>query len=192
MALMQSPPTTAALLSGEAVYKAVKDFELLVMRPPLEATHVLAGNQNNLALPKSREYVINTIIGHREIGTPVEKYEWDAVSQAMDVVISRLIEMTVQVDAYSDDVEAARMRAECVATVARSTPACDFFRKYGISSLYADDARNTTVTVDENQYVQRWTTNIHLTYTHEVRLDADSINAVSVGVHNVDVRFPPK
>lgn len=188
--MMQSPPTTAALLSGEAVYKAVKDFELLVMQPPLEATHVLAGNQNNLALPKSREYVINTIIGHREIGTPVEKYEWDAVSQAMGVVISRLIEMTVQVDAYSDEAEAARMRAECVATVARSTPACDFFRKYGISSLYADDARNTTAVVDEDQFVQRWTTTLHLTYTHKVRLDVDSISAVAVGVQNVDVRFP--
>lgn len=192
MALMQSPPTKADLLSDEAVYKAVKDFELLVMQPPLDGTHVQAGNQNNLALPDNREYVINTIVGHREIGTPVEDYEWNAVSQAMEVVVSRLIEMTVQVDAYSDEVEAARMRAESVATVARTTPACDFFRQYGISSLYADDARNTTVVVDEDQFVQRWTTNLHLSYTHKVRLDTDSFGAVSVGVHNVDVRFPPK
>lgn len=191
MALMQSPPTTASLLSDEAVYKAVKDFELLIMQPPLDVDHVQAGNQNNLALPPDREYVINTIVGHREIGTPVEEYEWNPDSQAMGVVISRLIEMTVQVDAYSDEVEAARMRAECVATVARTTPACDFFRQYGISSLYADDARNTTAVVDEDQFIQRWTTNLHLTYTHKVRLDVDSISAVNVGVHNVDVRFPP-
>ena len=67
---------------------------------------------------------------------------------------------------------------------------CDFFQKYGLSSLYADDVRNTTVVVDENQFVQRWTTSLHLTYTHKVRLDVDSISAVTVGVQNVDVRFP--
>ena len=188
--MMQSPPTTAELLSYASVYKAVRDFEILVMQPPIEASHVLAGNQNNITLPPDREYVINSVVSHREIGTPVESYEWDEEAQAMRVVISRLVEMVMQVDAYRDGLEAARMRAECVATVARTTPACDFFRKYDISSLYADDVRNTTTVVDEDQFVQRWTTSLHLTYTHKVRLDVDSISAVTVGVQNVDVRFP--
>lgn len=189
--MMQSPPTRATLLSDEAVYKAVKDFELLVMQPDLDASHVLAGNQNNLALPDSREYVINTIISHRAIGTPVETYEWNAETQAMSAVVSRLIEMSVQVDAYSDAPETARMRSESLSMVARTVAGCDFFYKYGLSSLYADDPRNTTVVVDENQFVQRWTTTLHITYTHKVVLDVDSISAVTVGVYNVDVKFPP-
>ena len=49
--MMQSPPTTAELLSYASVYKAVRDFEILVMQPPIEASHVLAGNQNNVTLP---------------------------------------------------------------------------------------------------------------------------------------------
>ena len=121
--MMQSPPTTAELLSYASVYKAVRDFEILVMQPPIEASHVQAGNQNNITLPPDREYVINSVVSHREIGTPVESYEWDEEAQAMRVVISRLVEMVMQVDAYSDAVETARMRAECVATVARSKPA---------------------------------------------------------------------
>lgn len=112
--MMQSPPTTAELLSYASVYKAVRDFEILVMQPPIEASHVLAGNQNNITLPPDREYVINSVVSHREIGTPVESYEWDEEAQAMRVVISRLVEMVMQVDAYSDGLEAARMRAECV------------------------------------------------------------------------------
>lgn len=72
--MMQSPPTRSTIVSDETVYKAVKDFELLMMSG-LEATHVIAGNQNNLSLPDSRDYVVNTIIANREIGTPVEAYE---------------------------------------------------------------------------------------------------------------------
>lgn len=189
---MQSPPTSAELLSDEAVYKAVKDFELLLMQPSISANQILAGNQNNLSLPSTRDYVINTIIQHREIGTPVETYVWDDASQSMVAEIARLIEMTVQTDVYSDKPEAARMRAESLATVARTTSGCDFFYQYGISSLYADDPRNTTAVIDEDQFVQRWTTSLHLTYTHKVRLNVDSINAVTVGVQNVDVRYPPK
>ena len=191
MVMMQSPPTRSTIVSDETVYKAVKDFELLMMSG-LEATHVIAGNQNNLSLPDSRDYVVNTIIAHREIGTPVEAYEWDTATQKMDAVVSRLVEMSVQVDVYSDHPETARMRAESVATVARTVSGCDFFQKYGLSSLYADDVRNTTVVVDENQFVQRWTTTLHITYTHVVRLDVESTDAVHVGVHNVDVRFPPR
>jgi len=191
MVMMQSPPTRSTIVSDETVYKAVKDFELLMMSG-LEATHVIAGNQNNLSLPDSRDYVVNTIIAHREIGTPVESYEWDTATQKMDAVVSRLVEMSVQVDVYSDHPETARMRAESVATVARTVSGCDFFQKYGLSSLYADDVRNTTVVVDENQFVQRWTTTLHITYTHVVRLDVESTDAVHVGVHNVDVRFPPR
>lgn len=190
--LMQSPPTSAELLSDETVYKAVKDFELLLMQPAIAANQILAGNQNNLSLPNSRDYVINTIVLHREIGTPVEDYVWDEETQAMSAVISRLVEMTVQADVYSDKPESARMRAESLASVARTTSGCDFFYQYGISSLYAEDPRNTTAVIDEDQYVQRWTTSLHLTYTHKVRLNVDSLNAVDVGVHNVDVRFPPR
>ena len=189
---MQSPPTSAELLSDETVYKAVKDFELLLMQPAIAANQILAGNQNNLSLPNSRDYVINTIVLHREIGTPVEDYVWDEETQAMSAVISRLVEMTVQADVYSDKPESARMRAESLASVARTTSGCDFFYQYGISSLYAEDPRNTTAVIDEDQYVQRWTTSLHLTYTHKVRLNVDSLNAVDVGVHNVDVRFPPR
>lgn len=190
MDLMRSPPTTATLLSDATIYRAVKDVELLLM-PDIEAGQVLAGNQNNLALPNSRDYVVNTIIAHREIGTPVESYAWSE-ENGMGVQIARLVEVSVQVDVYSDKSEAARMRAETLAMVARSTPACDFFAQYGVSTLYADDARNTTVVVDENQYVQRWTTSLHLTYTHRVRLDVEGFAAVNVGVKNVDVHYPPK
>lgn len=189
--LMQSPPTKAAVVSSETVYKAVKDFELLLMQPDIKDAQILTGNENNLSLPNTREYVINTIIGHREIGTPVETYEWNEETQAMSAIVSRLIEMSIQVDAYSNRPEKARMRAETLATVARTPSGCDFFYRYGISSMYADDPRNTTVVIDENQFVQRWTTTLHISYTHKVRLDVDSLNAVNVGVYNVDVRFPP-
>ena len=188
---LTSPPTQCEILSDEAVYKAVKDFELLLFSD-MDATQIVAGNQNNLALPPTRDYIINTIIDHRNIGTPVQTMEWNEETQAASLILAQLVEMTVQIDAYSDSPERARLRAETITVVGRSVPGTDFFAGYGLSTLYGDDARNLTGVVDENQYVQRWMTTLHLTYTHRLQLDVDAFSTVGVDVQNVDVKFPPK
>ena len=186
------PVTESSLNSSERVYKAIKDFEKIVMNPPVSEDSVFWGYANDMALPEeSNEYVINTIVSHVEHGTPVTRYEWDEDEGRYVARIYKLEEMILQVDSYSDEPEAARMRAECVSAVVRTPLGVDFFKKYGLSSLYADPPRNTTVVVDAEKYVHRWTVNVHLTYTHAMTLNADGFEAATVDVVNVDVRFPP-
>ena len=67
-----------------------------------------------------------------------------------------------------------------------------FLNGQEFADTHTIDGKPMTVVVDENQYVQRWTTTLHITYTHVVKLDVESTDAVNVGVHNVDVRFPPR
>lgn len=188
----QSPPTTAALDNEERVYKAVKDFELLVMQPPVEAASIFMGNDNDMALPAgSNEFVVNTVLSHVTHGTPIVRYELneDGIYEA---AVYSLEELTVQVDAYSDDPTTARMRAQCIATIAGTTPGVDFMYGRGISSLYTDDPRETTVVMDSQKYVHRWTTTLHLSYVHRMRLGVEGIAAVNVDVQNVDVKYPSK
>lgn len=188
---LSSPPTQCEILSDESIYKAVKDFELLLFSD-LEDAQIFAGNQNNLSLPPTREYIINTIINHRNIGTPVQSMEWNEETQASSLILAQPVELMMQIDAYSNSPEKARLRAETVTVVGRSVPGVDFFARYGLSTLFADDAKNLTGVGDENQFVQRWMTTLHLIYTHRVQLDVDSFSAVKVDVQNVDVKFPPK
>lgn len=189
---LQMPPTSANLDSNNRVYKAIKDFELIVMRPTVDADAIFWGYANDMSLPAgSNEYVINTVLNHVEHGTPVTRYELD--DEAGYVVrVYKLEELILQVDAYSDDPESARMRAECLAAVMRTPMATDFMNKYGLSSFYAEAPRNTTVVVDAETYVHRWTTFVHLSYTHCMTLNAEGFSAVSVDVANTDVRFPAK
>lgn len=190
MSVLQSPPTTAEILSEEKIYKAIKDLELILFKPDVDTAKIFAGNQNDISLPAgSNEYVINTIIRHEEHGTPVEHYEFNQETQAMSVAICRLIEIVLQVDCYSSTPEPARLRAESLSAITRTTSAVDFMRKYGISSLYASPPSNTTVVIDADEYVHRWTTEVHFSYTHKVLLDVDSFNAATVEVKNVDVHF---
>lgn len=189
----QMPPTSARLDSNNRVYKAIKDFELVVMQPRIEADAVYWGYANDMSLPSgSNEYVINTIVSHIEHGTPVTRYEVDEETGSYVTRIYKLEGIVLQVDAYSDDPETARMRAQCLAAVTRTTPGVDFMKQYGLSSLYAETPRNTTVVVDAEQYVHRWTVMIHLSYTHAMTLNAEGFSAVNADVANVDVRFPPQ
>lgn len=187
---LHSAPTSGEILSAEEIYKAVKNWELVLFQPAIEADRIAAGYQNDLSLPAgSNDYVINTIISHIEHGTPVVRYE--DTGGALVAVVHKLEELVLQVDCYSKSVEDARLRCESLSAVARTPLAIDFMRLYGVSSLYATPPRNTTVVIDAEKYVHRWTTELHLSYTHRVALNVESFTSVNTDVVNVDVRFPP-
>lgn len=190
---LSSPPTQAEVLTEQTIYLAVKDLELMLFGSEVPTEAIFAGFQNDISLPAgNNEYVVNTIISHIDHGTPCVDYELNPDTQEMRAVVSKLEEVVVQVDCYSDFPEKARIRCLSLAAITRTTPIVDFMQQYGLSSLYAGQPRNTTVVVDAEKYVQRWTTEIHLSFTHRVALDVDSFDAVKVVIANVDVRFPPK
>ncbi|WP_308690780.1 LIC_12616 family protein [uncultured Sutterella sp.] len=190
---LSSPPTVSETISEERIYAAVKALEKLLC-PDVPETNIRAGNQNDMALPAgSNEYIINTITAHVMHGTPIVDYPpLNGPLSRLNEIVRQLAEIQVQIDCYSGRAEPARLRAQTIAALARTTPGHDFLNAFGVSSLYADTPTNLTVVGDADKFVHRWTTTLHIVYWHTVDLDVESFNAALVGVQNVDVRFPHK
>lgn len=187
--MLHSAPTSSELINEEQILKGVKAFIALCCSD-VQKKNIFLGNQNRISLPSNtNEYVVFTVLGHIEHGTPVTRYE--TTDEAVTPYVSQLEEVLIQVDCYSDDAQKARYRAETIKSVSRTVLGTDFFNQYGFTSLYGEPVQNTTLTVDAEQYVQRYTTTIHINYTHKVKLNVDSFNAVNVDVIPVDSKFPP-
>ena len=148
-------------------------------------------------------------------GTTSEDYDPDGETLALH----ELNEVVVKVDCYADSTNStqddailrAQIRANNLNTLFRSSVAPDFFKRYGISALYADDAQNTTLVSDSQQYLHRWTVNLHLCFKSSVvvpqpgftkmgvkmnsiitaaEAEADPIAAGKLHVADVDVKIP--
>lgn len=187
--MLHSAPVVANTINDEQLNKGIKAYIALCC-PEVPKGNIFLGNQNRVSLPpNTNEYIVFTTLGHIEHGTPVVRYE--TTSEAVTPYVFQLEEVLIQVDCYSDDATKARHRAENIKAIARTVLGTDFFDQYGFTSLYGESVRNTTLTVDAEQYVQRYTTTLHINYTHKIKLSVESFNAIDVDVIPVDGRFPP-
>lgn len=197
------------------LHTALYEFLTTYITPAIEPTQILAGDQQNMVLPENEDYVIYTVLGLTRHGTTSEDYDPDGETLALH----ELNEVVVKVDCYADSTNStqddailrAQIRANNLNTLFRSSVAPDFFKRYGISALYADDAQNTTLVSDSNQYLHRWTVSLHLCFKSSVvvpqpgftkmgikmnsiitaaEAEADPIASGKLQVADVDVKIP--
>ena len=197
------------------LHTALYEFLTTYITPAIEPTQVLAGDQQNMVLPENEDYIIFTIVSQMRHGTTSEDYDPDGETLSLH----ELNEVVVKVDCYADSTNStqddailrAQIRANNLNTLFRSSVAPDFFKRYGISALYADDAQNTTLVSDSQQYLHRWTVNLHLCFKSSVvvpqpgftkmdvkmnsiitaaEAEADPIAAGKLHVADVDVKIP--
>lgn len=197
------------------LHTALYEFLTTYITPAIEPTQILAGDQQNMVLPENEDYIIFTIVSQMRHGTTSEDYDPDGETLSLH----ELNEVVVKVDCYADSTNStqddailrAQIRANNLNTLFRSSVAPDFFKRYGISALYADDAQNTTLVSDSNQYLHRWTVNLHLCFKSSVvvsqpgftkmaikmnsiitaaEAEADPIAAGKLHVADVDVKIP--
>lgn len=197
------------------LHTALYEFLTTYITPAIEPTQILAGDQQNMVLPENEDYVIYTVSGLTRHGTTSEDYDPDGETLSLH----ELNEVVVKVDCYADSTNStqddailrAQIRANNLNTLFRSSVAPDFFKRYGISALYADDAQNTTLVSDSQQYLHRWTVNLHLCFKSSVvvpqpgftkmdvkmnsiitaaEAEADPIAAGKLHVADVDVKIP--
>ena len=197
------------------LHSALYAFLCTYITPAIEPTQILAGDQQNMVLPENEDYVIYTVSGQIRHGTTSEDYDPDGETMSLH----ELNEVVVKVDCYADSTNStqddailrAQIRANNLNTLFRSSVAPDFFKRYGISALYADDAQNTTLVSDSQQYLHRWTVNLHLCFKSSVvvpqpgftemgininsiitaaEAEADPIAAGKLHVADVDVKIP--
>ncbi|MCD6620087.1 phage neck terminator protein, partial [Aeromonas veronii] len=84
-----------------------------------------------------------------------------------------------------DAILRAQIRANNLHTLFRSSVAPEFFRRYGISALYADDATNTTLVSDSNQYLHRWSVNLHLSFKNTVTVPQPGFTKMQVVMNSI-------
>lgn len=197
------------------LHTALYEFLTTYITPAIEPTQILAGDQQNMVLPENEDYVIYTVSGLTRHGTTSEDYDPDGETLSLH----ELNEVVIKVDCYADSTNStqddailrAQIRANNLNTLFRSSVAPDFFKRYGISALYADDAQNTTLVSDSQQYLHRWTVNLHLCFKSSVvvpqpgftkmgvkmnsiitaaEAEADPIAAGKLHVADVDVKIP--
>ena len=197
------------------LHSALYDFLKTYITPAVDPEQILAGDQQNMVLPEDEDYVIYTISSQIRHGTTSEDYD----PEAETLTLKELNEVVVKVDCYAnstnstedDAILRAQIRANNLNTLFRSSVAPDFFKAYNISALYADDATNTTLVSDSQQYLHRWSVNLHLCFKSSLTVPqpgftkmaikpnaiitaaeaaADPITAGRLHTADVDVKIP--
>ncbi|MDR0339549.1 MAG: hypothetical protein LBH65_04660 [Desulfovibrio sp.] len=188
-------PANPAPVSEADVYAAVRAFVMAYALPALAPENVVQGWQNRAALPpETNEYAVISILFDTQRGTAVEEYAWDrqAPEKTGSLAVKGLIEIAVQIDFCSED-DTARQRARRLATLTRSSVGVRFFHDWGMSALYADDARDISFVGDAKQFVRRWMTTLRLTITEGVSAEFEAFGRAAVSrLENVDVHHNPQ
>ena len=163
---------------------ALYAFLAQYITPSVNAENIFLGSQENMVLPEGEDYVIYQIIQQIRHGTTTEKY-----NPTLELLeLKELNEIIVKVDCYADSTNStdndallrAQIRANNLNLLFRSSVACSFFKSYGISALYAEDAQDTTLVSDSNQYLHRWSVNIHLSMPNTVTVVQEGFTDMTV------------
>lgn len=156
------------------LHSALVAFLTTYIKPTITADNVLAGSQQNMVLPENEDYVIFQISQQIRHGMPTETYD----PEHETLTLKELNEIVVKVDCYAnstnssqdDAILRAQIRANNLNLLFRSSVAVSFFKPYGISALFAEDAQDTTIISDSEQYLHRWTVNLHLSLANTITL----------------------
>lgn len=171
------------------LHTALYDFLTTYITPAIDPSQVLAGDQQNMVLPENEDYVIYTVSGLTRHGTTSEDYD----PEGETLSLHELNEVVVKVDCYADSTNStqddailrAQIRANNLNTLFRSSVAPDFFKRYGISALYADDAQNTTLVSDSQQYLHRWTVSLHLCFKSSVVVPQPGFTEMGININSI-------
>lgn len=168
------------------VDKAVCDFILAYTQPLLNPSHIFKGWQNNMTLPKnSNEYAIYSVLSEERKGTNVYGYQ-SRKGDTGELYLNKYTFCAVQIDFYSDS-DNARLRANALETAAYSGVGVDFFKKYGLCCLYAEDPKGVEYVNASDRYVKRFITTLHLSYVLSLPVEMAGFNAVNIKrIENID------
>lgn len=188
------------------VRKAIYNFLKQYIQPAIDSKTIIWGNQNNISLPAGTNdyciFYIQNVVRH---GTNTSTYDPDEEQ----ITLKECSEILVRVDCYADTSNGtsgidAQIRAHNLEILTRSAIACRFFKQYNIVPLYADTPQDTTIISDSNNYLKRWTVNLHLNFTNSITVSQEGFtdlkpilpnsiaaNAEDVGLHfaDVDIKF---
>lgn len=174
-------------LSQPDVYAAMYNFARVFALPSLAPEHIVRGWQNRSHLPPdTNEYAVITVMQAQRRGSNVQSFNFDpATHDDGTLITAELVQCAVQFDFCADD-DTARQRAQAVELVSRSALAADFLASYGIAPLYAEDVRDLSFTDGSDQFVQRFTVTLHVSFWASMDASVSWFDHVNLYVENID------
>lgn len=165
------------------VYAAVVAFILGII--PLDAAHVLKGNQNRIPTPTGPFAILN-IISQKRIRTNVDT--WDtSIPDPDGIVREQGIWLEMQVDLYGPD---SGDWAAIFSTMFRDDYGCQALFP-NCQPLYADDPTRAPLVTGEQQYLDRWIVRAQIEYVPVVTTVDEFATAVSIDVIDAVTHYGP-
>ncbi len=175
---------TPSLTDGQ-VNSLLRAFLLLILPQPVE---VLIGQANRVGEPPSDDYVVFWSTLRKRLGTTVQT--WDESHAGNPAVQSNTesLQITMQLDFHGSQ---STDLAQTFATLFRSDYACQYWSQYSIQPDYCSDGQQMPFINGEDAYEDRWTLSAVFDANISIVSPQQFADTVTVGLINVDEKYPP-
>jgi hypothetical protein len=159
----------------------------------LPAIEVITAQVNRVPEPIGPDFVVMTPIGRERLATNIANWT-DGFFASPQVAGTRKdmqpTKLTVQLDVHGP---ASANNTQIITTLFRSDVATTAFEALGrdVQALYAEDAHQSPFSNDSDQTESRWTIDVVLQANITVTSPQEFADIVTIGLINVDERFPP-
>ncbi len=165
------------------VYAAVRAFILGII--PLDADHVVKGNQNRNATPIGPFAILN-IVTQKRIRTNVDT--WDTtIPDPAGIVREQGVWLEMQVDLYGPD---SGDWAAIFTTMFRDDYGCLALAP-NCQPLHADDPTRAPLVTGEQQYLDRWIVRAQIQYNPVVSTIDQFADTVTIDVIDAITHYGP-
>lgn len=165
------------------VYAAMVAFIMGII--PLDAEHVLKGNQNRVAMPTG-PFAIMNIVSQKRIHTNVDT--WDTtIPDPSGIVREQAIWLEMQIDLYGP---ASGDWAAIFTTMFRDDYACLALAP-NCQPLHADDPTRAPLVTAESQYLDRWIVRANLEYNPTVSTTDEFADTIAIDVIDAITHYGP-
>lgn len=151
---------------------------------------VVQGQPNRVAAPSAASYIVFTPITRLRLSTNEVAYSSNNSGSLNQHTLTQSTQFTVQVDVYGPQ---SADWAQVISTEFRSGDAVYFFFEAGLdrAPLYTSDPRQLPFADESDQIQMRWSVDLVMNIQPGVTSPQDFADSLSVGIYNVDVKFPP-
>lgn len=152
-------------------------YEFIAAYTNINSNNIIKGWQNtNILPPLTESYAVFTSINASRRGTNIENY----TPADNSLILEKSNMVDYQIDIVATDAETARNNISALETVARSSAGVDFFNKYNINLLYAEDAKAIETISKTDNYVNRYMIILHLEEINTVTVSQEYFDKVNV------------
>lgn len=181
-------PATIDLTEAQSL-TALRSVLLTYLGPGIE---IIRAEINRVPEPKGPDFIVMTPTGRERLSTNVETYSDGFLRTPRvpgTVAAMQPTQLTVQLDIHGP---ASADTVQMLATLFRSRVACELFTATGfaIQPLYAGEAHQTPFLNAAEQFEFRWTMDAVLQANPSVITTQDFAAVVTIGLINVDAKYP--